>query len=64
MDIPALSIAMSQSSLMQDASLSVMKIAMDAVKTNGAGMVETLSRSSAVEKSVQPHLGSNFDIRI
>jgi hypothetical protein len=64
MDIAALSMAMSQSSLMQDASLSVMKIAMDTAKVNAANMTELLSQTSAMQQSVQPHLGSGLDIKI
>jgi hypothetical protein len=55
--------AMSQSSLMQDANLSVMKIAMDTAKVNAANMTELLGQTSAMQRSVQPHLGGNFDIR-
>jgi hypothetical protein len=63
MDIPALSMAMSQASLTQDASLSVMKIAMDTAKTNAANITEMLSQTSAMQQSVQPHLGSLIDVR-
>jgi hypothetical protein len=63
MDIAAISMAMSQASLMQDASLSVMKIAMDTAKVNAANMTEMLSQSSAMQQSVQPHLGGRIDVR-
>ncbi|TVY08427.1 YjfB family protein [Paenibacillus cremeus] len=64
MDIPALSMAMSQASLLQDANLSVMKMAMDTAKTNAANMTEMLSQTSAMQQSVQPHLGSHIDVRV
>jgi hypothetical protein len=64
MDIPALSMAMSQASLIQDASLSVTKMAMDTAKVNATNMTEMLGQNKAMEQSVQPHLGGNFDIRM
>jgi hypothetical protein len=64
MDIPALSIAMSQSGLMQKASLSVMNIAMDAAKMSAANMTEMLNQSSAMQQSAQPHLGGGIDVRV
>ena len=64
MDIAAMSMAMSQSSLMQDASLSVMKIAMDTAKVNSANMTELLGQNKAIEQSVQPHLGGRIDVRV
>jgi hypothetical protein len=63
MDIPAVSMAMSQSSLLQDASLSVMKIAMDTAKANATNMTEMLSQTSAMQQSVQSHLGGHIDVR-
>jgi hypothetical protein len=64
MDIPALSMAMSQASLLQDASLSVMKMAMDSAKVNATNMTEMLSQNRAMQQSVQPHLGGLIDIRV
>ncbi|TVY09339.1 YjfB family protein [Paenibacillus cremeus] len=64
MDIAAVSMVMSQSKLQQDASLSVMKIAMDSAKSNGAGMVDLLNQTNAMQNSVQPHLGSHIDLRV
>jgi hypothetical protein len=64
MDIPALSMAMSQASLTQAASLSVMKISMDTAKINAASMTEMLGQNKAIEQSVQPHLGGNFDMKM
>jgi hypothetical protein len=58
-----MSMVMSQSNLMQDASLSVMRIAMDTAQIQATNMTEMLSQSSAVQRSVQPHLGGSVDIR-
>ncbi|CAN7152861.1 YjfB family protein [Paenibacillus sp. LjRoot153] len=63
MDIAAMSMAMSQSSLIQDVSLSVMKMAMDTAKVNADNMTAMLNQTSAMQQSVQPHLGGNLDIR-
>jgi hypothetical protein len=64
MDIAALSMGMSQTKAQQDASIAVMKMAMDTGKTNASGLVEMLSQTKSMEMSVQPNLGGNLDIRI
>jgi hypothetical protein len=58
MDIPALSMAMSQSRLAQNVSIQVLKIAKDQASQDGQSLVKMLG-SSAV-----PHLGNRLDIRI
>ncbi|GIO55526.1 MULTISPECIES: YjfB family protein [Paenibacillus] len=58
MDIPALSMAMSQSRLAQNVSIQVLKIAKDQASQDGQSLVKMLD-SSAV-----PHLGNRLDIRI
>lgn len=58
MDIAGLSMAMSQSKLMEQASLSVMKLALNTGKENAAEMTEML------EQSANPNLGRNLDVRI
>lgn len=58
-----MSMVMSQSNLMQDASLSVMRIAMDTAQIQATNMTEMLSQTSA-KQSVQPHLGGSVDIRV
>ncbi|WP_145158223.1 MULTISPECIES: YjfB family protein [Paenibacillus] len=58
MDIPALSMAMSQSRLAQNVSIQVLKIAKDQASQDGQSLVRMLD-SSAV-----PHLGNRLDIRI
>ncbi|WP_145131765.1 YjfB family protein [Paenibacillus sp. Y412MC10] len=58
MNIPALSMAMSQSRLAQNVSIQVLKIAKDQASQDGQSLVKMLD-SSAV-----PHLGNRLDIRI
>lgn len=58
MDIAGLSMAMSQSKVNDQASLQLMKIAMDTGKENAAAMTQML------EKAACPNLGQNLDIRV
>jgi Putative motility protein len=58
MDIAALSIAMNQSQLQEQASLSVMKIAINTAEQNSANF------SKILEQSVQPHLGGKIDLKL
>ena len=64
MDIAAMSISMHQSKLIQDASLSVMKMAMDSAKVNAENMAEMLSQTQVLEHAAQPYLGSLIDIKL
>ncbi|MBP1931460.1 YjfB family protein [Ammoniphilus resinae] len=64
MDIAALSISLSQAKIMQEASTSVMKMAMDTAKTNAANLTDMLGQTKAVEQAMQPHLGSQLDVRL
>lgn len=65
MDIAALSMALSQMNVRQEASVSIMKKTMDQAESNGQGVVKMLQESSvsAMEQSVRPHIGSQLDIR-
>lgn len=63
MDIPALSMAMAQDRVMSDVSIAVMAKSLDTVKETGAQMVEMIERS-AMELSVNPHIGGNFDVSV
>ncbi len=59
MDIAGLAMVMSQTQLMQDASMAVLKMAMNAP----AQQMEDLTAAlTAMEKSVNPHVGSNIDV--
>ena len=57
MDIAKLSIAMSQSQLKQQASISVMRKTMDQAEIQSEQMIRML------EESVQPHLGGNVNLK-
>ncbi|WP_226536002.1 YjfB family protein [Fictibacillus halophilus] len=58
MDIPALSIMLNQSQVQQQANLPVMKMAMNTAQQNSANFTKML------EQSVQPHLGSQIDLKL
>lgn len=65
MDIAALSMSLSQMKVAQEASVSVMKMAMDVAKEQSidlAKMLETTTQT--MEQSVNPHIGKNIDIKI
>ncbi len=63
MDIAAFSMSLSQVKVMQAVSNSVMNMAMDTAKTDAANLVEMLGQARVMEQSVQPHIGSQIDIR-
>lgn len=64
-DIAAMSTILSQEKIQQQASISVMKIAMDTGKTQANDMVEMMQESSKnMEQSVNPNLGGDIDIRV
>ncbi|ADK14071.1 YjfB family protein [Clostridium ljungdahlii] len=58
MDIAALSVSMSQSSVQQAAGIAVTKMAMNTEQENAANMTEMISNSA-----VNPNLGSHLDVR-
>ncbi len=65
MDIAALSMGLSQMKVAQEASISVMKMAMDAGQTRMNDMVQMVQQNTKMmEQSVTPHLGSNLDIKL
>ena len=61
MDIAAMSMALSQSQVKQQASLSVMKQAMSIAETNTAGLLQMLNVSN--ENTPHPYLGTNIDLK-
>jgi len=65
MDIAALSMALSQMNVRQEASVSIMKKTMNQAESIGQGVVKMLQESSvsAMEQSVRPHIGSKLDLR-
>jgi Putative motility protein len=58
MNIAALSVFKNQSQIQQQASLSVMKMAMNTTEQNSVALTKLL------EQSVQPHLGSSIDLKL
>ena len=65
MDIAALSMGLSQMKVAQQASVSVMKMAMDSMKGQGADLTQMLEvNTKMMEQSVNPHVGGNIDIKL
>lgn len=58
MDIPALSMAMSTSELVNQTSVKVLAMGLDEMRTMGDGMQKMM------EMSVNPHIGGNIDISL
>lgn len=65
MDIALVSMALSQDQVKQQASLSIMKKAMEQTEGNVDFLRQMLSAADVkgLEMSVSPHLGRNIDIR-
>ena len=63
MDIAALSMGLSQMKVAQQASISVMKMAMDTVKGQASDLASLLESSTTKvsDDSLTPHLGRNID---
>lgn len=65
MDIAALSMGLSQMKVAQQASISVMKMAMDAGQTQMNDMVQMVQENTKMmEQAAQPHLGGSIDIKL
>lgn len=65
MDIAALSMGLSQMKVAQQASISVMKMAMDAGQNQMNDMVQMVQENTKMmEQSVNPHIGKNLDISL
>lgn len=58
MDIAALSINQSQAAVQQQAATAVLDMNMEAMEESGANLIKMM------ELSVNPHLGSNFDVSV
>lgn len=63
MDIAGLSTALATVSIQSQVSTAVLDRAMDMTKALGEGMVEMID-AAAMELSVAPGVGANFDIRV
>lgn len=66
MDIALMSMALSQGQLQQQASFSVMKMAMQNAKEQSEGLQKLMSTMdpAAIQRAAQPHLGGNIDMKI
>lgn len=62
MDIPALSMALSQNKILNDVGVAMLSKSLDSMQKTGEALVATID--SAAELSVNPDIGANFDIRI
>lgn len=63
MDIAGVSTALSSVSLNSRIGTAVLAKALDTEETLGAGIVEMID-AAAMERSVNPHIGSNFDMSV
>ena len=63
MDIAGLSMALSQVNTMNDIGVAVFSKQLDMNESLGQSMVAMMDRS-VMEQSVQPHIGSNFDMSV
>ena len=63
MDIPAISMAMSQINLMQQVNVSLMSEQMDLAEVTGDAITKMMDAAS-MERSVNPSVGANFEMCI
>ncbi|MBQ8040401.1 MAG: YjfB family protein [Lachnospiraceae bacterium] len=63
MDIASVSMALSQSSALTKIGTAMLSKAMDTDQALGQGLVEMID-AAAMERSVNPHVGSNFDMLV
>ncbi|MCI9231873.1 MAG: putative motility protein [Lachnospiraceae bacterium] len=63
MDIAEVSMALANASVLSQVGTAVLDKALDASRELGAGMVQILD-AAAMELSVNPDVGANFDIRV
>ena len=66
MDIALLSMVMSQQNVMQQASMSVMKLAMGSAEQQGDALQKLMTTTDtvAIQQAAQPHLGGNIDLKL
>lgn len=65
MDIAALSIALNQNKVQEQASVSVLKMAMGVATNQGEAMTSLAGvTTKSMESSVQPNLGAMLDIQV
>ena len=66
MDIALMSMALSQGQIQQQASMSVMKMAMGNAKQQGEAVQKLMSTNdvAAIQHTAQPHLGGRIDLKV
>lgn len=63
MDVAGLSMAMAAGKVQNQVSIAVLSKAMDTNEALGQGLVEMID-AAAMERSVNPSVGANFDMRV
>lgn len=63
MDIQALSMAMAQQNVLQSVGTSVLKNSIEQAQVAG-DQIAAMMNSSAMELSVNPNIGANFDVSV
>lgn len=63
MDVAGLSMSMAAGKVQNQVSIAVLSKAMDTNEALGQGLVEMID-SAAMERSVNPGVGANFDMRV
>ncbi len=63
MDIAEVSMALANASVLSQVGTAVLDKALDASRELGAGIVQVMD-AAAMELSVNPNVGANFDIRV
>ena len=61
MDIPSLSVTQAQNMSLTTVGTLMLDKSLETLDTVGQGMIEMLD-AAAMERSVNPHIGSNFDM--
>ncbi len=65
MDIAAMSVMLNQAKVVQQASISVLKMAIDTGKTQMNDIVQIVQENTKMmEQSINPHLGKNIDVNL
>lgn len=63
MDIASLSMASAQARMLNQVGTAVLDMAMETEEALGSGLVDMID-TAAMERSVNPHIGSNFDTSV
>ena len=63
MDIPEVSMALANASVLSQVGTAVLSKALDSSKELAAGMAQLMD-AAAVELAVNPNVGANFDMRV